>query len=136
MKNPDLDRPLWSDETMAKKIPAVVMALSMQVNMEPWEWKEYEDRVVIVFTCGKKIIFYREQLLPTMAQYIPTALMSEGSICNDKAAPLRAGRSRTSDQTRSVPQAIPGVSLLLSTSDCSPHRRPCQQIHFAQRRRW
>jgi hypothetical protein len=61
---------IWSDLTMDLNPPAVVMALSMQVHLEPMEWKEYEDRVVIVFTNGQKMVFYREQLSPTMTQYV------------------------------------------------------------------
>jgi hypothetical protein len=48
----------------ATRVPAIVVALAAKVNMTPIAWKEYPDRVVIVFEQGPKITFERETSQP------------------------------------------------------------------------
>ena len=50
-------------------IPAIVMSLAQKVGKKPMEWKEYPDRVVIIFTNGQKMVFDRQELSPTMSEY-------------------------------------------------------------------
>ena len=62
-------------------IPAIVMSLAQKVGKKPMEWKEYPDRVVIIFTNGQKMVFDRQELSPTMSEYdlTPPALALSGA---------------------------------------------------------
>lgn len=46
------------------KIPAVILGLASQVNGSPIAWKEYPDRVVIVFEDGRKLTFDKAEPMP------------------------------------------------------------------------
>ena len=67
--------------------PAVVMALAQKVGLTPAKWREENNKIIIHFTTGQKIVFERDPE-PTPAKVKePPAIKSNTTPAKKTAAP-------------------------------------------------
>ena len=55
-----------------ERFPASVLALAEKVGLTPAKWREENNKIVIHFTTGQKIVFERENMPTTPAKETKT----------------------------------------------------------------